>query len=193
MIRTKHTRTTMRSILFISLLALGAGCAQRQQSAAPQPEAASPKPVQAATDTVPCRPNAEFLSPLTGNVSPTGKSGLTLSVAQPTFRIDSTEWVETILRNEGDDTLTVGQPYYLERFRDGKWMRIDLSHDAEGRVIVFDAIGYYIHPGEELRLKRGLWKSVYRYTPGRYRVVVPHPARPGQEEPEWLAAEFRLE
>lgn len=193
MIHTKHTRTAMRYITLIALLALGAGCAQRQQSAALQPEAASPEPVQAAHDTVPCRPNAEFPSPLTGNVSPTGKSGLTLSVAQPTFRIDSTEFVETILRNEGDDTLTVGQPYYLEHFRDGKWMRIDLSHDAEGRIIAFDAIGYYIHPGEELRQKRGLWKSVYRYTPGRYRVVVPHPARPGQEEPEWLAAEFRLE
>ena len=191
--RTKHTRTAMRNITLIALLALGAGCAQRQKPTAPQPEAASPEPAQAAPATVPCRPNAEFPSPLTGNVSPTGKSGLTLSVAQPTFRIDSTEFVETILRNEGDDTLTVGQPYYLERFRDGKWMRIDLSHDAEGRVIVFDAIGYYIHPGKELRQKRGLWKSVYRYTPGRYRVVMPHPARPGQEEPEWLAAEFRLE
>lgn len=193
MIHTKHTRTAMRNILFIALLALGAGCAQRQKPAAPQPEAASPEPAQAAPDTVPCRPNAEFPSPLTGKISPTGKSGLTLAVEQPVVRIDSTEFVETILRNEGDDTLTVGQPYYLERFYDGKWMRIDLSHDAEGRVIAFDAIGYYIHPGEELRQKRGLWKSVYRYTPGRYRVVMPHPARPGQEEPEWLAAEFRLE
>lgn len=193
MIHTKHTRTAMRYITLIALLALGAGCAQRQQSAAPQPEAASPEPAQAAPDTVPCRPNAEFPSPLTGKISPTGKSGLTLAVEQPVVRIDSTEFVETILRNEGDDTLTVGQPYYLERFYDGKWMRIDLSHDTEGRVIVFDAIGYYIHPGEELRQKRGLWKSVYRYTPGRYRVVMPHPARPGQEEPEWLAAEFRLE
>ena len=120
MIRTKHTRTTMRSILFIALLALAASCTQRQQSAATQPEAASPEPVQAAPDTVPCRPNAEFLSPLTGKISPTGKSGLTLAVEQPVVRIDSTEFVETILRNEGDDTLTVGQLYYLERFRDGK-------------------------------------------------------------------------
>ena len=146
-----------------------------------------------APDTVPERPNAEFPSPLTGNVSPTGKSGLTLSVAQPTFRIDSTEFVETILQNEGDDTLTVGRPYYLERFCDGKWMRIDLSHDAEGRVIAFNSIGYNIRPGEELRQKRRLWKDVYRYTPGRYRIVMPHHARPGQEEPEWLAVEFRLE
>ena len=186
-------RTTMRHITLIALLALAAGCTQQQKPAAPQPEAASPEPAQATPDTVPCRPNAEFPSPLTGNVSSTGKSGLTLSMAQPVVHIDSTEFVETIRRNEGNDTLTVGRPYYLERFRDGKWMRIDLSHDAEGRIIAFDAIGYYIHPGEELRLKRGLWKSIYRYTPGRYRVVVSHPARPGQEEPEWLGAEFRME
>lgn len=193
MIHAKHIQTAMRHILFIALLAFGASCAQRQQTAAPQPEAAGPEPAQTAPDTVPERPNAEFPSPLTGNVSPTGKSGLRLSVAQPVVRIDSTEFVETILRNEGDDTLTVGRPYYLERFCDGKWMRIDLSHDAEGRVIVFNSIGYNIRPGEELRQKRRLWKDVYRYTPGRYRVVVPHHARPGKEEPEWLAAEFRLE
>ena len=38
MIHTKHTRTAMRYITLIALLALGAGCAQRQQSAALQPE-----------------------------------------------------------------------------------------------------------------------------------------------------------
>ena len=183
----------MRNLSFIALLAFGASCTQQQKPADPQPEAAGTEPMQAAPDTVPERSNAEYPSPLTDKVSPTGKSGLTLIVEQPVVRIDSTEFVETILRNEGSDTLTVGKPYYLERFRDGKWMRIDLSHDAEGRIIAFDAIGYYIHPGEALRQKRRLWKDIYRYTPGRYRVVVPHPTRPGEEEPEWLAAEFRME
>lgn len=106
-------------------------------------------------------------------IDDTPKSGVYIEIAEPRIPL-SADAIEVKIINHSDADIEYGEVYYIEKWEDDKWNRLALDKDTLGRAIAFNLIGYSLTPNASAKKTCNLLKCAYRYSAGKYRIVIPY-------------------
>ena len=109
----------------------------------------------------------------TTSIGDKAKSGAYIEVEKQEMPM-STEAIEVKIVNNADADIEFGDVYYIEKWEADKWSRLALDKDTLGRAIAFNLIGYSLTPNAFTRKTYNLLKCAYRYSAGKYRIVIPY-------------------
>ena len=106
-------------------------------------------------------------------INDTAKSGVYIEVEKQGMPV-SADAIEVKIVNNTDADIEFGDVYYIEKWEADKWSRLTLDKDTLGRAIAFNLIGYSLTPNAFMKKKYNLLKCAYRYSAGKYRIVIPY-------------------
>lgn len=132
------------------------------------------KATEQSADT--CRHKATSRSLDTLRFFPSGKGNDDfIEVISPdTIRLSEEKRITLTLCNRLERTFTTGQIASFEKSEERGWMPIDFNaNPPDGVLVISDAIGYELKPGDSMEISHLLFPDRYGYTTGLYRIRFP--------------------
>lgn len=103
-----------------------------------------------------------------------GSDGFIEVISPDTIRLSEEKRITLTLCNRLEQTFTTGQIASFEKSEERGWMPIDFNaNPPDGVLVISDAIGYELKPGDSMEISHLLFPDRYGYTTGLYRIRFP--------------------